>query len=369
MKVVVTGANGFIGRRVVAAAREQGHSVVAMTRDTPEPELDHALQHSDAVFHLAGINRSPNAADFDAVNVALTARVAACLDVSRQPIVVYSSSTQAGNGTHYGRTKQQAEETLAALGERGARVAIFRLPNVFGPGARPNYNSVVATFAHGAATGQPLEVHDASRELTLVYVHDVARAMVGVLEQPPLAGTEFRSAAPQYAVTVGKLAELFAQYGRSRDSQLVPDVSSELTRRLYATYLACLPEQQLGYALPRREDQRGVLAEFLKSPASGQLFVSRTRPGVTRGNHFHHTKTEKFLVLEGDAVIRFRRVSGDPRVVEYRVSGRDLRVVDIPPDWTHSIENAGAGELIVLFWACEIFDPSTPDTHPLDVLR
>lgn len=367
MKVAVTGASGFIGRRVVTAAQGAGHQVVRLTRDTPRQECLSAARAADAVIHLAGMNRSPEPRDFDAINVELTEQIADAIDATRAPIVLFSSSTQSGNATDYGRTKRRAEESLERLGERGARVAIFRLPNVFGPGGRPNYNSVVATFAHNAATGKRLEIHDGSHELSLVYVHDVARAFVDALAQPPARGAELRSVAPVFCATVGGLAQTFTGFAASRSNQRVPDVASELGRRLYATYLSYLAPSNFAYDLDARRDDRGALAEFLKSDAAGQIFVSRTHPGITRGNHFHHTKTEKFLVLEGEAVVRFRQVDGTSEILEYPVSGKQFRVVDIPPDYTHSIENVGTGELIVLFWASEVFDPAAPDTTPLNV--
>jgi UDP-2-acetamido-2,6-beta-L-arabino-hexul-4-ose reductase len=367
MKVVVTGASGFIGRRVVTAAAQQGHSVVSITRETPRETLVEELRAADAVMHLAGANRPKDPADFQRINADLTASVCDAIDASRRPIVIFSSSTQSGNDTEYGRTKREAEDCLGRLASKGARVVIFRLPNVFGPGARPNYNSAVATFAHNAANGKPLEVHDASRELSLVYVHDVAAAIVGALSRPPASGVDLRSVEPVYCATVGRLAALFQGFAASRSNQRVPDVAGELPKRLYATYLSHLPASGFAYDLPARTDDRGSLAEFLKSDSAGQIFVSRTHPGITRGNHFHHTKTEKFLVLEGDAIVRFRRVDGTGQILEYPVSGSQFRVVDIPPDYTHSIENTGARELVVLFWASEIFDPAAPDTMALNV--
>lgn len=367
MRVAVTGASGFIGRRVVTAAEAAGHQVVRLTRDTPRTECLAEVRAADAVIHLAGVNRSPNAQDFEAINAELTGQIAGAIDAKRSPIVLFSSSTQSGNDSEYGRTKRRAEEVLEELGSRGARIGIFRLPNVFGPGARPNYNSAIATFAHNSATGKALDIHDAARELSLVYVHDVARAFVDALTNAPARGAELRSVEPVFCATVGGLAQTFAGFADSRSNQRVPDVATEFSRRLYATYLSYLPPSGLAYDLAKRTDDRGALAEFLKSDTAGQIFVSRTRPGITRGNHFHHTKTEKFLVLEGDAVVRFRHVDGAGQILEYPVSGHQFRVVDIPPDYTHSIENVGAGELVVLFWASEIFDPADPDTTPLNV--
>ena len=367
MKVAVTGAHGFVGRRVVDALRSRGHEVLPLSRSVPEAELLDAVRSAAAVVHAAGVNRPTDPREFVTGNAELTERVAAAVDVSGGPIVLYTSSLQAPLDNDYGRSKRRAELALEQLGARGARVAIFRLPNVFGPGARPNYNSAVATFAHNAARGLPLEIHDASRELTLVYVHDVATRFADVVEAPPAAGAHYLEVAPRYTATVGELASTFAGYAAARQSHAWPAVQDDLSRRLYACFLSYLRPGEFGYDLEQRVDARGALAEFLKSPSAGQIFVSRTKPGVTRGNHFHHTKAEKFLVLEGEALIRFRPV-GEREVSCYRVSGRDFRVVDIPPDHTHSIENVGPADLIVLFWASEIFDPQRPDTYPLDVL-
>ena len=367
MQVVVTGAGGFIGRRIAPRLRQQGHTVVEITTKEPRALLA-AAAAADAVVHLAGVNRPTDPADFERVNAGLTAELAGALDMSRSPVLVFASSTQAELDNPYGRSKRRGEEALESAAARGARVALFRLPNVFGPGGRPNYNSAVATFAHNAARGLPLQVNDPARELTLVYVHDVARAMCDAVAHPPAPGrAERRTVTPEYHATVGGLAETFTGYAASRGNNRVPDVAGPLARRLYATFLAALAPDGFAYDLTRHTDDRGALAEFLKSGTDGQIFVSRTRPGITRGNHFHHTKTEKFLVLEGDAVVRFRKVDG-AEVLSYPVSGRDFRVVDIPPDHTHSIENVGSSELIVLFWASEIFDPKDPDTTPLNVL-
>jgi UDP-2-acetamido-2,6-beta-L-arabino-hexul-4-ose reductase len=238
---------------------------------------------------------------------------------------------------------------------------------VYGPGGRPHYNSVVSTFAHDAARGIPLQIHDPTRELTLVYVHDVANAMANLIATPDIRGVVYSEVLPTARITVQQLADAFHKFHGSRESAAVPSVADDFGRKLYATYLSYLEPHNFGYNLAKRSDDRGSLAEFLKSDSGGQLFVSRTRPGAVRGNHYHHTKTEKFLVAEGEAVIRFRRVDGTGEPTEYRVNGADFRVIDIPPDYTHSIENVGHSDLVVLFWASEIFDPDLPDTTFLKV--
>jgi UDP-2-acetamido-2,6-beta-L-arabino-hexul-4-ose reductase len=226
----------------------------------------------------------------------------------------------------------------------------------------------VATFAYNAAQGNPLQVHDPVRELTLVYVHDVAQAMLTLITAPPSKGkVEYREVSPVTRATLQKLATTFAAFRQSRLDATAPIVATAFDRKLYATYLSHLNPDALSYNLTAKSDARGVLAEFFKSETSGQLFISRTRPGAVRGNHYHRTKTEKFFVVEGEGLIRIRPVADRGKAFQYRVSGTDLRVVDIPPDHTHSIENVGSGELVVLFWASEIFDPNDPDTLPLEV--
>jgi UDP-2-acetamido-2,6-beta-L-arabino-hexul-4-ose reductase len=368
MRVAVSGAHGFIGRRVVVALRSAGHEVLEITRATELTAAQDAIRSSGAFVHLAGVNRPKHAEEFATGNIVLTRAFADALDFERLPTVVFSSSTQAEVDNPYGRSKREAERILERVAQRGASVVIFRLPNVFGPGGRAEYNSAAATFAYNAARNLPIVVNDPERELTLVYVHDVARAMVDAVEHPPASrACERRSVGPTNRIMVGELADRFREYAAARSTRRTPRVSTEFDRQLYATFVSSLPMDALPYALTQRSDARGALAEFLRSDTDGQIFVSRTRPGVTRGNHFHLTKVEKFLVLEGEASVRFRKVGTTGPVVEHRVSGRDFIVIDIPPDHTHSIENVGVSDLIVLFWASELFDPQASDTHPLDV--
>ncbi|MFZ1771071.1 MAG: glucose-6-phosphate isomerase family protein, partial [Caldilinea sp.] len=232
---------------------------------------------------------------------------------------------------------------------------------------RPNYNSVVATFCHNIARDLPITISDPERRLELVYIDDVVEQFAAESSVSQRPGVAVHSVEPGYAVTLHELAELLRSFRAMRQSLRTPDLGNPFVHKLYATYLSYLPVDEFAYALDKKCDPRGCLAEFIKSPGFGQIFVSRTLPGITRGNHYHHTKTEKFLVLEGEAVVRFRPLDGD-KVIEYPVSGADFRVVDIPPGYTHSIENTGDSELVTLFWADEIFDPSHPDTYALPVL-
>lgn len=370
LTVAVTGSEGFIGRHVVEAlGRRAGTRVLGVDVGTSPEDLREALLVADAVIHLAGVNRPKSPEEFESGNAGFTGDLCRMLaEVGRTPLVMFTSSTQAVLDNPYGVSKRRAEEALRAWAEdTGAPVMIFRLPNAFGKWSRPFYNSAVATFCHQVAHGLPLTVKDPARELHLVYIDEVVAGLLHGLDAPP-PGFGYRSVEPVFQTTVGEVAKRILGFPRTRDTLLVPDFRDPLTPRLYATYLSHLDGPDLAYPLRTSTDARGCLAEFLKQPGFGQLFVSRTSTGVTRGNHYHHTKVEKFLVVEGEAVIRFRDVRGGP-LVEHRVDGREFRVLDIPPGLSHSIENVGAGELVTLFWANEVFDPDHPDTYPFPVLE
>jgi len=371
MRVVITGAAGFIGRHLCEALRRNSavEQVIEITRASTTQDLDAAVASADAIFHLAGVNRPEDPAEFDRGNRALTEQICAAASAGgRRPLLVLSSSIQAALDNPYGRSKAAAEEIVRNwVGTSGARAVVFRLKNVFGKWCRPNYNSVAATFCHNVAHDLPITISDPFRQIELIYIDDVIEALTSCLATPPQQGCEERSVEPAYRISLGDLAARIQAFRSSRESLLLPSFEEPLNKRLYATYLSYLEPANFGYGLVKREDPRGSLAEFMKSAQFGQIFVSRTNPGITRGNHFHHTKTEKFLVLEGQAVVRFRPILGG-NVIEHRVDGRDYRVIDIPPGYTHSIENVGSGELVTLFWASEIFDPQRPDTAMLPVL-
>jgi len=366
MKVLVTGAKGFVGRNLsVALKRRADVELIEYDIDSPEGLLEESLSKVDVIYHLAGVNRPERVEEFTEGNFDLTRRICSTLKrLGRKPLLLLSSSMQALLDNPYGVSKRQAEEEVFAFGKKtGAQIAVFRLPGVFGKWCRPNYNSVVATFCHNIAHDLPIAISDPAKEIELVYIDDVVRAFINVMDGiPPVTEGKYCQAKPTYRITLGALAETLRGFRESRVSLTVPDVSDSFVHALYATYISYLPTDAFAYALTQRTDPRGELAELLKSPHIGQIFVSRTRPGITRGHHYHDTKVEKFVVLEGDAIIRFRHILGGD-VIEYPVAGREFRVVDIPPGYTHSIENIGQNDLIVLFWADEIFDPNVPDTY------
>jgi UDP-2-acetamido-2,6-beta-L-arabino-hexul-4-ose reductase len=370
MNILVTGSNGFLGKNLIAwLEHRDGVKILTFDLENQRQDLSRQLEVADFVYHLAGVNRPQSEGEFQSGNVDLTAYLSDRLVQSKRRVpLVLASSIQALLDNPYGLSKRRAEEIVTNYAEEsGACALIYRLRNVFGKWCRPHYNSVVATFCHCIANDQPISISDPAHELELIYVDDVMTHFLAEIDQVKLKGAVYREVTPHYKITLGQLAELIGSFRHMRETLLVPDMSNELTRKLYGTYLSYLQADGFAYPLNTRHDPRGCLAEFVKSPSFGQIFISRTKPGITRGNHYHHTKAEKFLVVEGTAIIRFRHIRGGD-VIEYKVRGEDFRVVDIPTGYTHSIENAGSNELVTLFWAGDIFNPERPETYALSVL-
>ncbi|MFA6148727.1 MAG: NAD-dependent epimerase/dehydratase family protein [bacterium] len=369
--VLITGAAGFIGRNLVAALKRRDDvRLILFDVDTAPDVLDSGLAESDFIYHLAGVNRPKDEGEFMTGNAGLTERMLARLkELGRTPIFVLSSSTQAEIDNPYGRSKKAAEDAVLQYNiKTGAPVCVYRLPGVFGKGSRPNYNTVVATFCHNIARGQQITVNDPNRELELVYIDDVISAFLRHLDGVPDPARKRYVVDRTFRVTLGELAERIRRLHAIRETLTVPDLGDDLMKCLHATYLSFLPEDGFAYPVKLNTDNRGWLFELIKSEHFGQIFVSRTLPGITRGNHYHDTKVEKFCVIRGQGVIRFRRIDSD-RILEYPVDDRTIKVVDIPPGYTHSIENTGEGEMICLFWANRIFDPGRPDTYFTPVLK
>ena len=363
MKILITGANGFMGRNLVQTlryARPEDELMLIDVRSTPQ-QLEEAAQQADFVFHLAGVNRPQDPAEFLQGNRDLTCRLTEMLSGGKKPPVVLSSSTQAALDNPYGRSKLAAEEAVRAYGEAsGTQVFIYRLTNVFGKWSLPNYNSAVATFCHNLSRGLPITVNDPSVKLHLSYIDDVCAEFLSVLEgnaqQPPM----------EHEILLGDLAKLLESFASMRDQLDCPDQSDPLTAKLYATYLSFVPPHDFARTAQVHADERGSFTELLHLGAYGQVSVNISRPHITKGEHWHHTKHEKFIVLSGEGVIRFRKPE-ETTVISYRVSGDVFQVVDIPPGYTHNIENTGDTDMITLMWANECFDPAHPDTFRLPV--
>ncbi len=369
--VLVTGAKGFIGRNLIAhLARREDVRILRYDLGNTETELRSWLGQADVVFHLAGVNRPEQVEEYETGNAGLTSRICEMLrQMGRTPKIVLSSSIQALLENPYGVSKRRAEEILRAFARTtGAAISIYRLKNVFGKWCRPNYNSVTATFCYNIAHDLPISISDPTREVELAYIDDVVARLVEELQDAGGPRDGFApDTIPSTRITLGDLAGRLQAFHETKDNLVIQDFADRFNRCLYATYLSYVEPEILEYGLEVKTDTRGSLAEFVKSQHFGQIFVSRTHPGITRGNHYHHTKTEKFLVLAGVASIRLRHLERED-VIEYHVRGEDYHVIDIPPGYTHAITNVGAGEMITLFWASEVFDPDRPDTYYLEVV-
>lgn len=363
MKVLVTGANGFIGKNLVLRLRECADTeVLTLLRSDGDSALRDALAQADAVVHLAGENRPTDPAAFDEVNTGLTQRLCQALQaLGKLTPVLFTSSAQAEKDNPYGRSKLAAEEILSTLAQRnGNPVAIYRLPGVFGKWCRPNYNSVVATFCHNKAHDMPVQINDANACLRLVYVDDVVNAFLQALQQPG-TGLSRPTIAPEYSITLGELSDQIHAFKNCRNTLVSERVGTGLIRALYATYVSYLPMDKFAYDVPVHGDERGVFVEMLKTPDAGQFSFFTAHPGITRGGHYHHTKTEKFLVIKGHARFGFRHMlTNELHYLE--THGEQPRIVETVPGWTHDITNVGADEMVVMLWANEIFDRANPDT-------
>jgi UDP-2-acetamido-2,6-beta-L-arabino-hexul-4-ose reductase len=383
MRILITGADGFIGKNLRMRLAELGQADVAcITLDTPADAMQAALGGADFVFHLAGVNRPQDPAEFVTGNTGLTQTVCAALTAAgRLATIVLASSTQAAQDNPYGRSKLAAEEAVCSYGAAtGAPVHVFRLPNVFGKWCKPNYNSAVATFCHNIARGLPIAVNDPAAPVTLVYVDDVIERFVQVMNasviasearqsmnpaaidcRASLAMTAFATVTPQYITTVGELARLIQSFKESRATLMTERVGTGLVRALYATYVSYLPVESFAYALPAHADPRGTFVEMLKTPDCGQFSFLTAQPGATRGGHYHHSKTEKFLVIKGQARFKFRHMQTG-QTHELFTCGDKPEVVETVPGWTHDITNIGTEEMFVLLWANEVFNRERPDT-------
>lgn len=374
MRVLITGAQGFLGRNLqLHLAERKDVSVTSFTRADNPTMLPTLVSQADFVFHLAGVNRPQDPLEFTSGNASLTAQLCQAIAsertaTGRQIPVIYTSSTQATRDNPYGQSKRQAEQALLSLQQLGSVVHIFRLPNVFGKWSRPNYNSAVATFCHNMARGLPIQINDAAASLTLVYVDDVIERFLQLMDgaTPHIDAEGFEQITLQYHCTVGQIAEWIKSFRDSRDSLLTDRVGTGLLRALYATYVSYLPVEAFAYEVQQHADVRGRFVEMLRTPDCGQFSFFTAHPGITRGGHYHHTKTEKFLVLQGNARFQFRHMlSGETYTLD--TSADKAQIVETVPGWTHDITNIGSNELLVMLWANELFDRNKPDTYACKV--
>ena len=362
--VLVTGSAGFVGKNLVETLRLR-EDVVLTTFDIEDDSsvLDAALQTTDFIFHLAGVNRPQNEEEFRTGNAGLTKEIVGALQQQGRAVpVVLCSSTQAVLDNPYGASKRLAEEAVFAYGKvTQAPVFAFRLPNLFGKWCRPNYNSAVATFCNNVANDLPIQINDPNVTMNLAYIDDVIAAFISALDGKATIQDEYAVVEPVHTIKLGEIVELLHSFKASRNDLSIPDMSEPLTGKLYSTYLSYLPTDSFSYPLKMNVDDRGSFTEFIRTPDRGQVSVNISKPGITKGNHWHHSKNEKFLVVSGKGLIRFRKI-GSEEIIEYAVTGDKLEVIDIPTGYTHNISNTGDTNMVTVMWVNEAFDPDNPDT-------
>jgi UDP-2-acetamido-2,6-beta-L-arabino-hexul-4-ose reductase len=368
MKILITGAKGFVGKNLVAELRNHGYNdLLEHDLDTNEDLLNKYVRDCEFVFHLAGVNRPQNPNEFMLGNFGFTSYLLDLLKKhnNKAPVLI-TSSTQAVLDNQYGQSKKAGEELMFQYSrENDIPVFVYRLPNVFGKWSRPNYNSAVATFCYNIANDLPIKVNDPDVEMNLVYIDDVVLSFIDKLNKTNHS-FEYEKIEPVHTTKLGKIIALLCQFKESRENLQIPNMNDAFVKKLYSTYLSYLPQDKFSYLLKMNTDNRGSFTEFLKSSDRGQVSINISKPHVIKGNHWHHTKNEKFLVVSGNGVIRFRKIDSE-EIIEYFVSGEKLEVVDIPVGYTHNIENLGDRDMVTIMWVNEIFDKGKPDTFFLEV--
>ncbi|MEK4079421.1 capsular polysaccharide biosynthesis protein CapF [Solibacillus sp. FSL K6-1126] len=369
MNILVTGAKGFIGKNLIVELRNQGfNQIFEYTRESDPALLEKYTKECDFVFHLAGVNRTENEIDFIDGNYRFTSQLVNFLKKNDKKVpIIATSSIQAESDNPYGRSKRLMEDVLFQYHQKmGAPVYIYRLPNIFGKWSKPNYNSVVATFCYNIGRDLAIQIHNPNTALTLCYIDDVLEELLRALNGMPTIQGKYCIVPVTYTTSLGEIANLIASFKSSRADLSIANMEDALTKKLYSTYLSFLPTDQFLYDLKMNLDNRGSFTEFIRTSSGGQVSVNISKPGITKGNHWHHTKNEKFLVVSGKGLIRFRKLDSDD-IIEYKVNGEKLQVVDIPTGYTHSIVNVGDTDLVTVMWVNECFDPVKPDTYYLEV--
>ena len=377
MKILITGAKGFVGKNLVSTLKniKDGkdktrnidiEDIYSYDADNTIEDLKKYTGDCDFVFHLAGINRPKDISEFYQGNATFTETLCSLLEEhdNKSPILI-SSSIQASKDNDYGKSKKEGEEYLLNHGKKmDSKVYIYRLANLFGKWCRPNYNSVTATWCYNVANGKDIQINDPNVELPLCYIDDVVNEFLNALEGHPTACKEgIYEVHPVHHVKLGELADIIKSFKESRGTLNVPNMKEgSLEKKLYSTYLSYLPKDKFSYPLKMNTDQRGSFTEFLKTEEYGQVSVNVSKPGITKGQHWHHSKNEKFLVVSGKGLIQFRDIYSD-EIIEYYVSGDKLEVIDIPTGYTHNIINIGESDMVTIMWANEKFDPKHPDTY------
>lgn len=370
MKILVTGAKGFIGKNLVTELRNRHYDdIIEFDADTKEELLDSYCKEADFVFHLAGVNRPKEQSEFMQGNFGFTSILLDTLKKQHNSCpVMLSSSIQAVQQNPYGESKKAGEDLMFEYGkDTGANVLIYRFPNVFGKWCKPNYNSVVATFCHNIAHNLPIQVNNPDIVMNLVYIDDLVNELINAVEGKENSNADGFCYVPvTYTTKLGMIAELIESFRASRQERNIPDMSDLFVKKLYSTYLSYLPIDKFSYPLKMNIDDRGSFTEIIRTQDRGQVSVNISKPGITKGNHWHNTKNEKFVVVSGKGLIQFRKV-GTNEIIKYHVSGEKIEVVDIPVGYTHNIINEGNTDLVTIMWVNEVFNPEKPDTYYLEV--
>lgn len=368
-KVLITGANGFIGKNLQEnLRRKENVEIITFDIENSLDELEESIKKADFIYHLAGINRPENPEDFYKGNSDLVGNLITLLEENNKktPILI-TSSIHVDKDNDYGKSKLAGEELLKEYSEKNnAKIYIYRLQNVFGKWCKPNYNSVIATWCYNTANDIDISVNGRDTLIEFVYIDDIISEIVEHLEEEKKIEDIYYIISKTYHRTLGEVEDLLRYFKENRKTLTIPQVGIGFERALYGTYLSYLPKDRFSYELIEHKDDRGAFVEILRTVDSGQFSISTSKPGVTRGNHYHNTKNEKFLVIKGEAIIRFRQIFSN-EIIEYSVSDKKLEVVDIPTGYTHNITNIGKEEMVLVLWANEQFDKENPDTYYLEV--
>ncbi len=369
MKILVTGANGFVGKNLITELKNRGYNEIYQCDiDTTPEELDMFTKNCEYIFNLAGVNRPENVEDFMKGNFGFTSILLDKLKENKNtsPILI-TSSIQAKLDNPYGKSKKAGEDLMFAYEqETGSKVYVYRLSNVFGKWCRPNYNSAVATFCNNIANDLPITVNDPSVEMNLIYIDDVVEEFINALNGKVNKEDNYCSVKTTHSIKLGEIVNLINSFKESRETLMIPNMTDEFSKKLYSTYLSYLPTDKFSYPVNMNIDNRGSFTELFKTLDRGQISVNISKPGITKGNHWHHTKNEKFVVVSGTGIIHFKKIGTD-EVIEYKVNGEKIEIVDIPVGYTHNIQNIGETDMITIMWANELFNKEKPDTYFLEV--
>ena len=364
MKVLVTGANGFVGKNLVATLKTLGYEFFCYGRSNTLEELKDYASQCDVVVHLAGVNRPERVSDFYEGNASFTEVLVNTLEsVNNIVPIIASSSIQAAKDNDYGKSKLMGEDILQAYSQRNdVSITIYRFTNLYGKWSKPNYNSVIATWSYNIARDLDVVMNDPRVEISLNYIDDVVHELIRAINGTAHIVDGFGVVEAVDTVSLQTIYDLLVSFKESRVNFIVPNLETRFSKNLYSTYLSYLPEDDFSYPLISHIDDRGSFSEFLRLGVGGQVSVNISKPGITKGQHWHHTKNEKFLVVSGQGEINFRNIHND-KIISYKVSDKKLEVVDIPVGYTHNIINTGDRDMITIMWVNEVFDKDHPDTY------